>query len=344
MSRTSTTIKLIVFVVVMAVVLGCLVVVFGQIRFESTTSFRAVFTSVSGLSSGDFVRVAGVEVGKVADVTIVDNDNDNDSAAVGIDVGAGYVVTSSTTATVRYQNLVGDRYLELADGPGDAVPMDEGATIELERTSPALDLDQLIGSFEPIFQAVDPSKVNDLSAELVATLQGQGGSIASLLAHTATLTTSLADRDEMIGRVITNLDTTLTTLADQKGVVSTALDRAQNLASGLAADSTAWGTALSDIDSSSATVTDLLTVARPPLKSTLDELGRTAAELDSEKETIGSVVSRLPDTYAALSRLGAYGNFFNYYLCGIKLKIDTPDGKGLTTPLIGQETGRCAPR
>lgn len=340
MSRTSTTIKLIVFVVVMAVVLGCLVVVFGQIRFESTTSFRAVFTSVSGLRSGDFVRVAGVEVGKVADVTIVDNDR----AAVGLDVGAGYVVTSSTTATVRYQNLVGDRYLELADGPGDAVPMDEGATIELERTSPALDLDQLIGSFEPLFQAVDPSKVNDLSAELVATLQGQGGSIASLLAHTATLTTSLADRDEVIGRVITNLDTTLATLADQKDVVSTALDRAQNLASGLAADSAAWGTALNDIDSSSATVADLLTVARPPLKSTLDELGRTAAQLDSEKETIGSVVSRLPDTYAALSRLGAYGNFFNYYLCGIKLKIDTPDGRGLTTPLIGQETGRCAPR
>ncbi|OZE88310.1 mammalian cell entry protein [Rhodococcus sp. 15-649-2-2] len=340
MSRTSTTIKLIVFVVVMAVVLACLVVVFGQIRFESTASFRAVFTSASGLRSGDFVRVAGVEVGKVGDVTIVDNDR----AAVGIDVGAGYVVTSSTTATVRYQNLVGDRYLELADGPGDAVPMDEGATIPLERTSPALDLDQLIGSFEPLFQAVDPSKVNDLSAELVATLQGQGGSIASLLAHTATLTTSLADRDEVIGRVITNLDTTLTTLADQKDVVSTALDRAQNLASGLATDSAAWGTALNDIDSSSATVADLLTVARPPLKSTLDELGRTAAQLDSEKETIGSVVSRLPDTYAALSRLGAYGNFFNYYLCGIKLKIDTPDGRGLTTPLIGQETGRCAPR
>lgn len=340
MSRTSTTIKLIVFVVVMAVVLACLVVVFGQIRFESTTSFRAVFASASGLRSGDFVRVAGVEVGKVGDVTIVDNDR----AAVDIDVGAGYVVTSSTTATVRYQNLVGDRYLELADGPGDAVPMDEGATIELERTSPALDLDQLIGSFEPLFQAVDPSKVNDLSAELLATLQGQGGSIASLLAHTATLTTSLADRDEVIGRVITNLDTTLTTLADQKDVVSTALDRAQKLASGLAADSAAWGTAMSDIDSSSATVAELLTVARPPLRSTLDELGRTAAQLDSEKETIGSVVSRLPDTYAALSRLGAYGNFFNYYLCGIKLKIDTPDGRGLTTPLIGQETGRCAPR
>ncbi|WP_032364633.1 MCE family protein [Rhodococcoides fascians] len=340
MSRTSTTIKLIVFVAVMAVVLACLVVVFGQIRFESTTSIRAVFTSASGLRSGDFVRVAGVEVGKVGEVTIVDNDR----AAVGIDVGAGYVVTSSTTATVRYQNLVGDRYLELADGPGDAVPMDEGATIPLERTSPALDLDQLIGSFEPLFQAVDPSKVNELSAELVATLQGQGGSIASLLAHTATLTTSLADRDEVIGRVITNLDTTLATLAEQKDVVSTALDRAQNLASGLAADSAAWGTALSDIDTSSATVADLLTVARPPLKSTLDELGRTAAQLDSEKETIGSVVSRLPDTYAALSRLGAYGNFFNYYLCGIKLKIDTPDGRGLTTPLIGQETGRCAPR
>lgn len=202
----------------------------------------------------------------------------------------------------------------------------------------------MIGSFEPLFSAVDPSKVNDLAAELVSTLQGQGGSIASLLAHTATLTASLADRDQVIGQVITNLDTTLTTLADQKDEVSTALERAQNLASGLAADSAAWGTALTNIDSSAATVADLLTDARPPLQSTLVELNRTAVQLDSEKDTIGSITSRLPDTYAALSRLGAYGNFFNYYLCGIKLKIDTPDGQGLTTPLIGQETGRCAPR
>ncbi|OZC49273.1 mammalian cell entry protein [Rhodococcus sp. 06-621-2] len=340
MNRTTSTIKLVVFVVVMTAVLACLVVVFGQVRFESTTSFRAVFTSASGLRSGDFVRVAGVEVGKVSEVAIVDNHH----AEVGIDVGPGYVVTSSTTATVRYQNLVGDRYLELADGAGEAEPLGDNSTIPLERTSPALDLDQLIGSFEPLFESVDPSKVNDLTAELVAALQGQGGSIASLLAHTATLTTTLADRDEVIGRVITNLDTTLTTLTDQKDVVSTALDRAQNLATGLAADSAAWGTALTEIDSSATTVADLLTVARPPLQSTLDELDRTAVQLDSQKDSIGSIVSRLPDTYAALSRLGAYGNFFNYYLCGIKLKIDTPDGGGLTTPLIGQETGRCAPR
>ena len=340
MTRTSTTIKLIVFIVVMSGVLACLVVVFGQIRFESTTSYRAIFTSASGLRGGDFVRVAGVEVGKVSEVAIVDNNY----AAVGIDVGDSYVVTSSTTATVRYQNLVGDRYLELADGPGDADPLVGDATIPLERTTPALDLDQLIGSFEPLFSAIDPSKVNDLTAELVSTLQGQGGSIASLLAHTATLTASLADRDQVIGQVITNLDTTLTTLADQKDEVSTALDRAQNLASGLAADSAAWGTALTNIDSSAATVADLLTDARAPLQSMLVELNRTAVQLDSEKDTIGSITSRLPDTYAALSRLGAYGNFFNYYLCGIKLKIDTPGGQGLTTPLIGQETGRCAPR
>ena len=89
MNRTSSTIKLVVFVVVMTAVLACLVVVFGQVRFESTTSFRAVFTSASGLRSGDFVRVAGVEVGKVSEVAIVDNHH----AEVGIDVGPGYVVT-----------------------------------------------------------------------------------------------------------------------------------------------------------------------------------------------------------------------------------------------------------
>ena len=45
--------------------------VFGQMRFgEETNSYKAEFTNVTGLENGDFVRIAGVEVGKVNDVAI----------------------------------------------------------------------------------------------------------------------------------------------------------------------------------------------------------------------------------------------------------------------------------
>jgi phospholipid/cholesterol/gamma-HCH transport system substrate-binding protein len=340
MKRTGVVVRLSLFTTVMVLVLAGLVVVFGQIRFDDTTAFRALFTSVSGLKSGEFVRVAGVEVGKVSSVTVT---GDN-QALVAFDVDSGYAVTTSTTATVRYQNLVGDRYLELAEQAGDAEPLGEDGTIAIENTSPAIDLDQLLGGFKPLFTALDPVQVNNLSAELIATLQGEGGTVASVLAQTASLTGALADRDAVIGQVITNLNTVLGTLSEQRELFGTAVDRAQDLATGLAQQSQAWGQALASIDTSAATVADLLTEARPPLQDTVAELGRTAAQLDAGKETVGSILTRLPDTYAALSRLGSYGNFFNYYLCGLKIKIDTPDGNGFTTPIFGQDTGRCAPK
>ncbi|MGB6180631.1 MAG: MCE family protein [Rhodococcus sp. (in: high G+C Gram-positive bacteria)] len=339
MTARGTSIRLGAFVVVMVLILGALVVVFGQFRFESSTGYRAVFVSASGLRSGEFVRVAGVEVGSVGSVDIVDNDH----ALVEFDVESSYRVTKSTTAVVRYQNLVGDRYLELVDSAGDSAEMTAGQTIPVDRTSPALDLDRLLGGFQPLFSGLDPSEVNRVTGELIEVFQGQGGTLASVLGRLASLTTSLADRDEVIGRLIDNLRTTLTTLADRQDDVSIAVDNAQKLVSGLAADTESWGTALERINTSAATIGDLLTDARPPLDTTVNQLQRTAAQLDAGKDTIGSITTRLPDTYASLGRLGAYGNFFNYYLCGIRLKIDTPDGAGLTTPLIGQNTGRCAP-
>lgn len=339
-SLTATSIKLGVFVTVMTLVLAGLVIVFGQFRFGDYSEYRALFTSASGLKTGDLVRVAGVEVGKITGVK-VDSNND---ALITLDVDSVYTVTAGTSAVIRYQNLVGDRFLDLRDGPGNLTPLPAGSVIGLERTSPALDLDLLIGSFRPLLRALDPVQVNNLSAELIAVLQDQGGTVESLLAHTAALTSTLAERDAVIGQVVDNLNTALGTVDQHREQFSEAIESAHSLADGLAQDRQSWGTALTRIDTTARTVSDLLVDARPPLQGTIAELNRTAAQLDAGKETITSVSARLPDAYAALSRLGAYGNFFNYYLCGLRLRLTGPDGNPVTTPLIGQTTGRCEPR
>lgn len=327
-----------VFTACMLLVLGGLVVVFGQFRFDDRTTYHAAFTDASGLETGDFVRVAGVEVGRVTTVEI----GQNYQAQVDLELDDIYRPTRATRAVVRYQNLVGDRYLELREGSGE--PVAEGYTIPLDHTSPALDMDLLIGSFQPLLRGLDPDQINLLSAELIAVLQGQGGTVQSLLAHAASLTGTLADRDLLIGNVITNLNTVLAGIDEHQGDFSSALDKVAQIASGLAQDSTAWGHALEQIDTSAATSAALLGQNRAELAGTIGELDRTATQLNAGSETLDSVLGRLPDTYAALTRLGAYGNFFNYYLCGIRIKLNGPDGAAFTTPLIGQSTGRCAPK
>lgn len=329
-----------IYAMVMLLILGGLFVVFGQVRFTESTEYRAIFDDVSGLEEGQFVRVSGVEVGKVSSVEYTDGNR----IEITFDVESSYTPTRATVATVRYLNLVGDRYLELSDGPGDATPMEPGEAIGTDRTEPALDLDVLIGSFKPLFRALEPEQVNQLSADLITVLQGQGGSVESILVHAASLTSSIADRDVLVGQVITNLESVLANLAAQRDTFDTALDRAHRLASGLAQDSTLLADSVAHIDAAGAEVAALLAESRTPLAGTIRETGDLATLLESRSDTIEQLSTELPEAYASLTRLGAYGGFFNYYLCGMLIKVSDPSGNTITSPLFGQTTGRCAPK
>lgn len=337
MTRTATAAA--VYALVMITVLGALFVVFGQMRFQDYTRYHAVFEDVSGLREGQFVRVAGVEVGRVAAVEFTDGNR----IAVTLDVEDVYTPTRATHATVRYLNLVGDRYLELSDGRDETTPLGGGGVIDVDHTSPALDLDVLIGSFEPLFRALDPQQVNQLSADLISVLQGQGGTVESILQRTASLTSTIADRDRLVGDVVANLNSVLATMAEHRDELGVSLDRARQLADRLAQDGTLVAESVARIDASAASLAHLLTVSREPLSADIAEAGNLAAQLDSRSDTIESLATRLPDAYAALTRLGAYGGFFNYYLCGLQIRLSDPGGNTVTSPLFGQTTGRCAP-
>src|SRR6202046_1302808 len=222
--------RVVAFTVVSLACVFILVTVFGQFRFDTRTSYSAVFSNVSGLKGGNFVRIAGVEVGKVSDLKL----EKDGTVHVEFAVDKGLRLTEGTKASVRYENLIGDRYLALEDGPGPPRRLPQNATIPLARTSPALDVDALIGGFRPLFRALDPDQVNAMSGELLRIFQGQGGTLASVLAQTSSLTSTLAGRSELIGELITNLNTVLHTFATRDHEFSDALDKLSQLVDGLA--------------------------------------------------------------------------------------------------------------
>ena len=117
---------------------------------------------------------------------------------------------------VRYENLVGDRYLEITSGPGELRKLPPGGTIPKQNTQPALDLDALLGGLRPVLKGLDGAKVNEVSNAVIELLQGQGGALSNLLSTTSAFTQNLAARDQLIGDVINNLNTVLGTV-DEKG-------------------------------------------------------------------------------------------------------------------------------
>lgn len=314
--------------------------VFAQLRFDRQTSYDAVFTNVSGLSSGNFVRVAGVEVGKVRDIWI----NADSTVTVSFAVDDSMVLTEGTKAVIRYDNVYGGRYLALLEGPGNAQLLKPGQTIPLERTRPALDLDALIGGFRPLFRALEPDQVNSLSAELIRAFQGQGDTIKSFLSHTATFTATLADRDQLIGEVIDNLNVVVGTLADENGRFEEAIDSLAQLMHGLAKSRSDIANGIAHADEAAATLADLLAAVRPPLQETVAQTDRAAAIVVADHEYFDNLLRTLPEKYRILARQGIYGDYFTFYLCDMVLKVNGKGGQPVYVKIAGQDTGRCAPR
>ena len=163
MKITGTVVRLGFFSVVLLLFTAMIIVVFGQMRFDRTTGYTAEFTNISGLRTGQFVRASGVEIGKVSAVRLVDAGR---RAQVDFSVDRSVPLYQSTTAQIRYLNLIGDRYLELKRGDTGQL-LAPGGTISLEHTQPALDLDALIGGFRPLFKALDPDKVNRIAQSII---------------------------------------------------------------------------------------------------------------------------------------------------------------------------------
>lgn len=317
-----------------------LFVIFGEYRSGSTHRYSAVFTDASSVQSGDSVRVAGIRIGTVRGVELLEDN----TVVVDFDADDTIRLTESTRVAVRYLNLVGDRYLELLDEPGPATIQQPGTRIGADRTEPALDLNLLLGGLKPVIQGLNPDDVNALTSSLIQVLQGQGGDLESLFARTSSFTNALADNGQTVEQLIETLNDTITTVAENGEQFSGAIDRLERLATGLAEDRDSIGEAITALDDGTASLAGLLTEARPPLAGTVDELTRLAPLLSNETDLarLDLALQKTPKNYRKLVRLGSYGSWLNLYICGVSIRVSDLQGRTAHFPWVIQNTGRCA--
>jgi phospholipid/cholesterol/gamma-HCH transport system substrate-binding protein len=284
------------------------------------------------------VRVAGIRVGTVNSVSL----RPDKKVLVKFDADRKVVLTTGTRAVIRYLNLVGDRYLELVDGPGSTKVLPAGGQIPIDRTAPALDLDLLLGGLKPVTQGLNPQDVNALSAYFIQAFQGEGGTLESLLSKTSSFSNTLADNSQTVQELIDNLNTVVGTVDKEGTKFSGAIDRLEKLITGLSHDRDTIGAAITALDNGTASIADLLGRARAPLAGTVDQVSRIAPLLDKDKNLIDISLQKLPNDYRKLTRLGADGAWFPYYLCGLAFRVSDLQYRTVEVGLFHQITGRCA--
>jgi phospholipid/cholesterol/gamma-HCH transport system substrate-binding protein len=314
--------------------------VFGKARFEQGNDYVAEFANVSGLKKGDIVRIAGVEVGTVQKMSV----NRDSTVRVEFSADDSVVLTKGSRAAIRYDDLIGNRFLALVEGAGPTTTLKPGGTIPLDRTDPALDLDALIGGFRPLFRALNPDQVNELTGQLIQAFQGEGPTIGSFLDQAAAVTNTLADRDVLIGQVDDNLNVVLGSLGGQSDKFDKAVTSLSELVHGLAQHKTDLSAAVGYVDAGAASFADLFAQTRQPFQKVVHELDRASGIAVADHDYLDNFLNTLPDKYRALNRQAMYGDFFSFYLCDAVLKLNGKGGQPVYVKVAGQSTGRCAPK
>jgi len=320
-------VKLGIFTLVSVLVTGLLAAIMGNFGFGSQTEYKAIFATASELKKGDDVRVAGVSVGQVKKVEIYQRTH----AMVTFKIRDDVPVSTASQADIRFLNLVGSRYMSITEGDSGATRLSRDAVIPMSNTEPSLNLTELFNGFQPLFSALNPKDVNELSLNLVRTLQGEGGTVQSLLENTASLTNTLADRDQLIGDVINNLSSLLGTVDSRRQQLNELIVQLKGWLTHLATDRKTIGASIQNLSSFTSELAGLLTQSRPYLKQDVAELRRVMRVLGkkSNKAILDETLKRLPESLTDQTRTGTYGSWYNYYLCdfsgGIILPSDAPE-------------------
>jgi phospholipid/cholesterol/gamma-HCH transport system substrate-binding protein len=287
--------KLAVFVAVS--VLAIVIVTASLLNLSSSpqSAYAARFTNASGLQPGDFVDIAGVQVGTVTGVRL-----QHDQALVTFTADTDQPLTTTTHADVDYANLLGQQLLSLEQGPAGGRPLRPGAVIPVSRTAPALDLTSIFNGFQPLFEALTPQQVNELTASIIEVFQGESGTVSSLVTQTASLTQNLASHNQQLVSMINQFDGLVTGLAGERNQLGSTIDSVSGLTTAVAS---------------------LLQRSQPSLNQAIDGLVSASHTAAQDQSGFDGVLANLPAFIETLDKVASNGSYLSVYLCNLTINV-----------------------
>ncbi|MFB7873705.1 MlaD family protein [Nocardia sp. NPDC056064] len=189
------------FTTVVVLLLVGVVLVIDRPVAGRTDSYDALFTDANGLKVGDDVRMYGVRVGRVGKIRL-----DGTLARVHVVLDTTAPVYDNSRFAIRYQNLTGQRYVDLQQPPHPGTRLGGGGrTIDTDRTVPSFDVTATFNGLQPILTTMSPQAINQLTASLVALVEGDGSGLGPAMAALETLALHADGRQQVLRTLIENL-------------------------------------------------------------------------------------------------------------------------------------------
>lgn len=300
--------------------------------FDNGSTYRARFVDAGGLESGDTVQVAGKDAGRVTDIDI-----DNDAVAVTFTVDDAIVLGTDTTVEIATATALGARNLRVRPaGPGR---LDEGTTIDLDRTVAPYQLTDALGDLTTTTAGLDAEQLRESMRVLSDTLRETPDDVGAALDGVMRLSETVASRDESLRSLLEHAEQVTGVLSERSDAIDSLIVDADRILTELTLRRDALDTLFANVDALSVEISNLIADNESELAPTLDRMNAVLEILSRNRESIGLAIERLGPYATELGEAVASGPFFNSYIQNLlPMQIIEPaltaalDNAGITVP------------
>ena len=262
--RRTSAIQVLIFLLLTGTLTFFITVQIARIGFGSSYQVIAVFDDVSGLRTGDKVKIAGAPVGQVGNIRVSAG-----KARVELDVSTQYHVPKDSEAAVRWRDAIAQRVVYLIPGTSSQMMRNGDHVI---RTRSVVDLSDLINRLEPLAQGLDPDKLNQILTAIYTAVDGDDGSAAQLLANVDSLSSTIAARRQTLSTMLSDFATVTKVLARRDQQIITATGNLATLTKAFADNTALVNQAISDLSAMLRTTDTVVGSNTDQLSAVLDKL------------------------------------------------------------------------
>ena len=310
----NTVIKLAIFTLFTILVTFGLGSIIGNISFFSERyEVNAIFSDATGVLRGDLVKIAGVNVGKVTNFEV-----DGGNAVVTMEINGEYKLPENVLAEIKYRNLLGQRIINLdrPDIPATAT-LDDGDTIPVEQTTPALDLSTVFNNLRPLIQSTNPEHINTVSRAILQVFEGREGDLEGVLDNLGQLSDTLIGGGQRLTRLITDLDGLAKLLNRESGEIRVGVDRFTELMEALAEVTPTLKRAITQLDTASTDFGNFLAKNQDNITKDLRDLALVLDIIDDNLGHLDDISKQLKEVLLASARSQSYGEYWNLYVVNL---------------------------
>jgi phospholipid/cholesterol/gamma-HCH transport system substrate-binding protein len=320
-------------------------------------SYYAELPDASSLVAPDDVKIAGVTVGQVKGVSVR-----HGLAVVKFAVDKHVVLRQSTQVGMRFQNVIGAKYLYLYPGSsGD--PVKAGGTFPVTQSVESADVGSFLTDIGAFLKALNPNDVNAFTEAIVGALQDNGTQVGQLLNNTASVAGTVGGLDTHVASIITNLEQVLQALASRNADLASVADHLASVSQELAARNDVLDNVVNNFGQVNNELNQLIGGNRANLDQTIGNLQVIANVLAQHHTDLNQGLATLSAGLAPYTLISAFGQWFQIrvvYTClaqqttcvyedpanppktlantplnpGVAAAASTPSAAGASAPLV----------